>query len=148
MAAIFEPLFTKLKPTTYQSQHLSQWLSKSWDWDLLWNPLRLSPWAQVKCSNNLRQRSQVWAWDQAKTFCEIRPSCGMCLSWNFFVLPDFHKFKCTTRVSIWWHCAHARGPKHLLALFLGVFVSLSFFVFFWGGGGGIVCVCWNFSFCC
>ena len=48
MAAIFEPLFTKLKPTFYQSQYLSQWLSQSWDWDLLWNPLRLSPWAQVK----------------------------------------------------------------------------------------------------
>ena len=27
--AIFEPLFTKLKPTTYQSQPLSQWLSQS-----------------------------------------------------------------------------------------------------------------------
>ena len=50
MAAIFEPLFTKLKPTFYQFQHLSQWLSQSWDWEILWNPLRLSPWTQVKCS--------------------------------------------------------------------------------------------------
>ena len=74
MAAIFEPLFTKLKPTFYQSQYLSQWLSQSWDWDLLWNPLRLSPWAQVKCSNNLRQQSQIWAWDRAKAFCSICPS--------------------------------------------------------------------------
>ena len=84
MAAIFEPLFTKLKPTFYQSQHLSQWLSQSWDWNLLWNPLRLSPWAQVKYSNNLRQKSQVWVWDRAKTFHEVRP-CKSC----FLQLCDF-----------------------------------------------------------
>ena len=56
--------FVYKRPTFYQSQHLSQWLSQSWDWDLLWNLLRLSPWAQVKCSNNL----------------SLRP--GLDLSWN------------------------------------------------------------------
>ena len=31
--------------------------------------------------------------------CETSSSCGMCLSWNFFVLPDFRIFWCTTCVS-------------------------------------------------
>ena len=63
MAAIFESLLTKLKPTTYQSRHLSRWLSQSWDWDHWRHQKGPSPWAQVQCYWNSWKNTLLWVWE-------------------------------------------------------------------------------------
>ena len=35
--------------------------------------LRLSHWLKSEPSGSAKSLSQIWAWDRAKTFCEIRP---------------------------------------------------------------------------
>ena len=81
MAAIFEPLFTKLRATTYQSQHLSSAKAKTETFGEI-----LKDWdhgQKNKSSNNLRQKAQVWASNQVKTFCEIH-------SWSVTTVTAVH----------------------------------------------------------
>ena len=49
MVATFELLFTKLKPTTYQPEHVSLFVKS----------IKAEQQGHEKCSNNLRQKPQV-----------------------------------------------------------------------------------------